>query len=71
MGISAHPLPTGIPILTGFLMPVQATSTIPIVFGVAVDPVGSGMVSSLARPGGNLTGLSIQSPELAGKRVEL
>jgi putative tryptophan/tyrosine transport system substrate-binding protein len=49
----------------------QATSTIPIVFGIAVDPVGSGMVGSLARPGGNVTGLSIQAPELAGKRIEL
>jgi putative ABC transport system substrate-binding protein len=49
----------------------QATSTIPIVFGIAVDPVGSGMVASLARPGGNVTGLSIQATDLAGKRVEL
>ena len=49
----------------------QATSTIPIVFAVAVDPVGDGMVASLARPGGNVTGLSGQSPELAGKRIEL
>jgi putative ABC transport system substrate-binding protein len=49
----------------------QATSTIPIVFAVAVDPVGSGMVASLARPGGNVTGLSIQSADLAGKRIEL
>jgi ABC-type uncharacterized transport system substrate-binding protein len=49
----------------------QATSTIPIVFALAGDPVGSGMVASLARPGGNVTGLSIQSNELAGKRIEL
>ena len=49
----------------------QATSTIPIVFAIAVDPVGSGMVASLARPGGNATGLSVQSTELAGKRIEL
>src|SRR5262245_37093687 len=48
-----------------------ATSVIPIVFGVGGDPVGSGFVASLARPGGNVTGLSIQAPELAGKRVEL
>jgi ABC-type uncharacterized transport system substrate-binding protein len=44
---------------------------IPIVFAVAVDPVGSGFVASLARPGGNVTGLSIQSPDLIGKRIEL
>jgi putative ABC transport system substrate-binding protein len=49
----------------------QATSLIPIVFAVAADPVGTGMVASLARPGGNVTGLSIQSTETAGKRVEL
>ncbi len=49
----------------------QATSTIPIVFAIAVDPVGSGMAASLAHPGGNATGLSVQSTELAGKRIEL
>jgi putative ABC transport system substrate-binding protein len=49
----------------------QVTSTIPIVFAIAVDPVGSGMVASLARPGGNATGISVQSPELAGKRIEI
>jgi putative tryptophan/tyrosine transport system substrate-binding protein len=49
----------------------QATSTIPIVFAIAVDPVGSGMVASLSRPGGNVTGISIQATELAGKRIEL
>jgi putative ABC transport system substrate-binding protein len=48
-----------------------ATSIIPIVFAVANDPVGSGLVASLSRPGGNVTGLSIQAPELAGKRLEL
>jgi putative ABC transport system substrate-binding protein len=48
-----------------------ATSVIPIVFGVGGDPVGSGFVASLARPGGNVTGLSVQATELAGKRVEL
>jgi putative ABC transport system substrate-binding protein len=50
---------------------VQASSTIPIVFAIAVDPVGSGMVASLARPGGNVTGISTQTKELAGKRIEL
>jgi putative ABC transport system substrate-binding protein len=49
----------------------QATSTIPIVFATVGDPVGSGVVTSLARPGGNLTGLSSQAPDAAGKRLEL
>ena len=49
----------------------QATSVIPIVFAVAVDPLGSGLVASLARPGGNATGLSAQQSDLASKRVEL
>jgi putative tryptophan/tyrosine transport system substrate-binding protein len=49
----------------------QATSVIPIVFATMADPLGSGLVASLARPGGNLTGLSLTSPELAGKRLEL
>jgi len=49
----------------------QATSVIPIVFAVANDPVGGGFVASLARPGGNVTGLSVQAPDLAGKRLEL
>ena len=49
----------------------QATSTIPIVFAVAADALGSAFVDSLARPGGNLTGLTLQSPELVGKRLNL
>jgi len=49
----------------------QATTTIPIVLAVAFDPVSAGLVSSLAQPGGNVTGLSIQQPELIGKRLEL
>jgi putative ABC transport system substrate-binding protein len=49
----------------------RATSTIPVVFATAGDPVGSGIVASLARPGGNLTGLSGQAPDTAGKRIEL
>jgi putative ABC transport system substrate-binding protein len=43
---------------------------IPIVFSVGIDPVGAGLVASLAQPGGNVTGLSIQANELAGKRLE-
>src|SRR4029453_9284254 len=49
----------------------NATSTIPIVFAVIGDPVGSGFVASIARPGGNGTGLSPLAPELDGKRLEL
>ena len=49
----------------------QATSTIPIVFPAAADPLGSGLVASLARPGGNITGLSSQMADTAGKRLEL
>jgi putative tryptophan/tyrosine transport system substrate-binding protein len=49
----------------------KATATIPIVFPIAGDPVGNKLVDSLARPGGNVTGLSIQATDLASKRVEL
>jgi putative ABC transport system substrate-binding protein len=49
----------------------QATSVIPIVFAGTADPVGTGIVASLARPGGNATGLSLQTTDIAGKRVEL
>jgi putative tryptophan/tyrosine transport system substrate-binding protein len=49
----------------------QATSVIPIVFATAGDPVANHLVASLARPGGNVTGMSVQSNELAGKRIEL
>jgi putative tryptophan/tyrosine transport system substrate-binding protein len=49
----------------------KATSVIPIVFGTAGDPVANGLVASLARPGGNVTGLSNQSADIAGKRIEL
>ena len=49
----------------------EATITIPIVMTQDNDPVGNGFVASLARPGGNITGLSTLSPELSGKRLEL
>ena len=49
----------------------HATRTIPIVMAVSADPVGDGLVASLAQPGGNITGLSSMSPDLNGKRLEL
>src|SRR5262247_444293 len=49
----------------------KVTTTIPIVMANAGDPIGNGLVASLARPGGNVTGLTNQSPELLGKRLEL
>jgi putative ABC transport system substrate-binding protein len=60
-------------VTSGLAVPAtrQVTSVIPIVFALASDPVGTGMIASLARPGGNVTGLSLQSRELAGKRLEL
>ena len=55
----------------GVLAAKNATSTIPIVFGVAEDAVESGLVSSLARPGGNVTGLTVLAADLGGKRLEI
>jgi putative ABC transport system substrate-binding protein len=49
----------------------QITSVTPVVFAIAGDPLGTGLVASLARPGGNVTGLSVQNSETAGKRVAL
>src|SRR5262245_60373916 len=59
---------SGTPLITAAK---QATTAIPIVFTAAGDPVGSGLVASLARPGGNITGLSVLSTDLAGKRLDL
>jgi ABC-type uncharacterized transport system substrate-binding protein len=61
-------------VATGTLAPLaakRATSTIPIVMVNARDPLGSGLVPSLARPGGNVTGTSLMVPDLGGKRLEL
>jgi len=61
-------------VAVGTLAPLaakRATSTIPIVMAGAGDPVGSGLVASLARPGGNVTGTSLMAPDLAGKRLEM
>jgi putative tryptophan/tyrosine transport system substrate-binding protein len=61
-------------VAAGTLAPLaakRATATIPIVMTSAGDPLGTGLVSSLGRPGGNVTGLSLMSPDLSGKRLEL
>jgi putative ABC transport system substrate-binding protein len=59
------------PITPVALAAKQATSVIPIVFALIGDPIGTGLVASLARPGGNVTGVSNQSNDLAGKRLQL
>jgi putative ABC transport system substrate-binding protein len=60
-------------VTTGSTVPAfrQATSVIPIIFAIANDPVGSGLVQSLSRPSGNVTGLSILAADLGGKRLEI
>jgi len=61
-------------VAAGTLAPLaakHATTTIPIVMTSAGDPLGTNLIASLARPGGNVTGLSLMSPDLAGKRLEL
>jgi putative ABC transport system substrate-binding protein len=61
-------LASGVPVVTALL---QATRTVPIVFAQIVDPVGSGLVASLARPGGNATGFTVFEYGMSGKWVEL
>jgi putative ABC transport system substrate-binding protein len=56
---------------TGVREAIKATKTIPIVMSNVSDPVALGFVTSLAKPGGNVTGMSTQAPELGGKRLEL
>jgi putative tryptophan/tyrosine transport system substrate-binding protein len=61
-------------VASGTLAPLaakRATSTIPIVMAAAGDPLGSGLVATLARPGGNVAGMSLMAPDLGGKRLEL
>ncbi len=75
-GLAAELVALNVDVIVAPLSPAalaakHATKTIPIVFAVAPDPVTDGLVTSLARPGGNLTGLSNLSPELVGKRLEL
>jgi putative ABC transport system substrate-binding protein len=65
-------LKVGLIMTSGTLAPLaakRATATIPIVMAEAGDPVGSGLVESLARPGGNVTGMSLMVPEFGGKRL--
>jgi putative ABC transport system substrate-binding protein len=66
-------LKVGVIVTFGTAVPTlkQATSDIPIVFALANDPVGTGLVASLAQPGGNVTGPSLQAADTAGKRLEL
>ena len=69
VGLKLDIIVTGGPAATGALK--QATATIPIVMGFDYDPVASGVITSLARPGGNITGLSSLAPEISGKQLAL
>ena len=71
MGAELARLDASVLIAVGGEAAKKATSKIPIVVALMADPVSSGLVTSLARPGGNITGMSIQSTDLAGKRIEL
>jgi putative ABC transport system substrate-binding protein len=67
-------LPVEVIVAEGTLAPLaakRATSIIPVVMTAAGDPLGTGLVANLARPGGNVTGMSLMAPELGGKRLEL
>ena len=72
-GIAAEFVRLGVKVIItgGVIVPTlrRATSDIPIVFAIEADPVGKGIVASLARPGGNVTGLSLQGPNVASKRL--
>src|SRR5262245_21005107 len=74
--LAADPVRLNVDVIVaiGTLAPLaakQATTNIPIVMAAAGDPVGTGLVLSLARPGGNVTGMSLMAPDLGGKRLEL
>jgi putative ABC transport system substrate-binding protein len=60
-----------VPILSAILSAREATKTIPVVMVTGIDPVATGLVDSLARPGGNITGLATLAQDLSGKRLEL
>lgn len=75
-GMAAELVTLGVDIIVASETPAvqaarQATATIPIVMAAAGDPLGTGLIASLARPGGNITGLSAQASELAGKSLEI
>ena len=75
-GLAAELVRLNVDVIMVYTTPVAravkaATSTIPILFITAIDPVGAGLAVSLARPGGNVTGLATLSPELSAKRLEL
>ena len=74
--LAAELVRLNVDVIAGFGTPAplaakHATTTIPIVMTAAGDPLGSGLVASLARPGGNVTGMSLMVPDLGGKRLEL